>query len=129
MIPTAMLDEFRKFILRGNVLDLAVAVIVGAAFGAIVTSFITDLVTPLLLQPAMEVLGVAELEKVQWRGIKYGKFLASVITFLVTSFLVFLLIKAARRLKASEEATPSSPPPPSRQEQLLEEIRDLLRKP
>lgn len=123
-----MLSEFKKFILRGNVVDLAVAVIVGAAFGAIVTSFITDLVTPLLLQPAMEILGVAELEKVQWRGIKYGKFLASVITFLATAFIVFLLIQASRRLKASEEAKPSAPPAPSRQEQLLEEIRDLLKK-
>lgn len=123
-----MLNEFRKFILRGNVVDLAVAVIVGAAFGAIVTSLITDLVTPLLLQPAMEVLGVAELEKVQWRGIKYGKFLASVITFLATSFIVFLMIQAARRLKASEEAKPATPPAPSREEQLLEEIRDLLKK-
>jgi large conductance mechanosensitive channel len=123
-----MLSEFKKFILRGNVVDLAVAVIVGAAFGAIVTSFITDLVTPLLLQPAMEILGVAELEKVQWRGIKYGKFLASVITFLATAFIVFLLIQASRRLKATEEAKPATPPAPSRQEQLLEEIRDLLKK-
>lgn len=123
-----MLSEFKKFLLRGNVLDLAVAVIVGAAFGAIVTSLITDLVTPLLLQPAMEVLGVAELEKVQWRGIKYGKFLASVITFLATSLIVFLMIQAARRLRATEEAKTAEPAPPSRQEQLLEEIRDLLRK-
>lgn len=123
-----MLSEFRKFLLRGNVLDLAVAVIVGGAFGAIVTSLITDLVTPLLLQPAMEVLGVAELEKVQWRGVKYGKFLASVITFLVTSLIVFLMIQASRRLRAAEEAKPAEPPLPSRQEQLLEEIRDLLRK-
>ena len=123
-----MLSEFKKFLLRGNVVDLAVAVIVGAAFGAIVTSFITDLVTPLLLQPAMEMLGVAELEKVQWRGVKYGKFVASVITFLATSVIVFAMIQAARRLRSAEEAAPSTPPPPSRQEQLLEEIRDLLRK-
>ena len=123
-----MLTEFKKFILRGNVVDLAVAVIVGAAFGAIVTSFITDLVTPLLLQPAMEMLGVAELEKVQWRGVKYGKFVASVITFLATSIIVFAMIQAARRLRSAEEAAPATPPPPSRQEQLLEEIRDLLKK-
>jgi len=123
-----MLAEFKKFLLRGNVVDLAVAVIVGAAFGAIVTSFITDLVTPLLLQPAMEMLGVAELEKVQWRGIKYGKFVASVITFLATSVIVFAMIQASRRLRSAEEAAPAAPPAPSRQEQLLEEIRDLLRK-
>lgn len=123
-----MISEFKKFLLRGNVLDLAVAVIVGAAFGAIVTSLITDLVTPLLLQPAMQALGVAELEKVQWQGIKYGRFLASVITFLATALIVFLMIQAARRLRNKEEAQPAVIPPPSRQEQLLEEIRDLLKK-
>jgi large conductance mechanosensitive channel len=123
-----MLAEFRKFILRGNVLDLAVAVIVGGAFGAIVTSLITDLVTPLLLQPAMQALGVAELEKVQWNGIRYGKFLAAIITFLATAFIVLLLIQVSRRLRAKEEAKPAEPPAPSRQEQLLEEIRDLLKR-
>jgi len=123
-----MLAEFKRFILRGNVADLAVAVIVGAAFGAIVTSLITDLVTPLLLQPAMQALGVAELEKVQWQGVRYGKFLASVITFLATAFIVFLLIQASRRLRAAEEAKPTPAPTPSREEQLLEEIRDLLKK-
>ena len=122
-----MLQEFKNFILRGNVVDLAVAVIIGASFGAIVNSFITDIVTPLLLQPAMNSLGVAELEKVQWHAVKYGKFLASVISFLVTSFIVFAMIKFSNRLKAKkEEAAPA--PTLTKDQELLSEIRDLLRK-
>ena len=122
----AMLKSFREFILRGNVLDLAVAVIIGASFGAIVTSLITDIVTPLLLQPAMDALGVAELEKVQIHGIKYGKFLAAVISFLVTAFIVFALVRLSNRLKAKKDAAPA--PAPTRDQELLAEIRDLLRK-
>jgi large conductance mechanosensitive channel len=122
-----MFQEFKNFILRGNVVDLAVAVIIGASFGAIVNSFITDIVTPLLLQPAMNSLGVAELEKVQWHAVKYGKFLASVISFLVTSFIVFAMIKFSNRLKAKkEEAAPA--PALTKDQELLIEIRDLLRK-
>lgn len=125
-----MLAEFRSFILRGNVLDLAVAVIIGAAFNGIVTSLIGDMVTPLLLQPAMDALGVAELEKVQWHGVKYGKFLAAVLGFLVTAAVVFGLVKLANTLsarKAAAPAAPATPPPPSKEEQLLTEIRDLLK--
>ncbi|NBX01905.1 large conductance mechanosensitive channel protein MscL [bacterium] len=122
-----MFQEFKNFILRGNVVDLAVAVIIGASFGAIVNSFITDIVTPLLLQPAMNSLGVAELEKVQWHAVKYGKFLASVISFLVTSFIVFAMIKFSNRLKAKkEEAAPA--PTLTKDQELLIEIRDLLKK-
>ena len=122
-----MLQEFKNFILRGNVVDLAVAVIIGASFGAIVNSFITDIVTPLLLQPAMNSLGVAELEKVQWHAVKYGKFLASVISFLVTSFVVFAMIKFSNRLKAKkEEAAPA--PALTKDQELLIEIRDLMKK-
>lgn len=124
----AMFKSFREFILRGNVLDLAVAVIIGASFGAIVTSLITDIVTPLLLQPAMDALGVAELEKVQIHGIKYGKFLAAVISFLVTAFIVFALVRLSNRLKAKKDAAPAPAPTPTRDQELLAEIRDLLRK-
>ena len=122
-----MFQEFKNFILRGNVVDLAVAVIIGASFGAIVNSFITDIVTPLLLQPAMNSLGVAELEKVQWHAVKYGKFLASVISFLVTSFIVFAMIKFSNRLKAKKEEAALAPTLTKDQE-LLIEIRDLLKK-
>ncbi len=123
-----MLKSFKEFILRGNVVDLAVAVIIGASFGAIVTSFITDIVTPLLLQPAMETLGVAELEKVQYLGIKYGKFLAAVISFLATSLIVFFLVNLSNRLKAKKDEAPAPAPAPTKDQQLLTEIRDLLKK-
>lgn len=123
-----MFKSFKDFILRGNVVDLAVAVIIGASFGAIVTSFITDIVTPLLLQPAMDTLGVAELEKVQSHGIKYGKFLAAVISFLATALIVFFLVNLSNRLKAKKDAAPAPAPAPTRDQQLLTEIRDLLRK-
>lgn len=125
-----MFAEFRQFILRGNVLDLAVAVILGAAFNAIVSSMIGDVIAPLLLQPAMTALGVAELEKVQWLGVKYGKFLAAVLGFLVTAVVVFALVKVANTLSARSAAAPAptaTPPAPSKEEVLLTEIRDLLR--
>ncbi len=125
-----MFAEFRQFILRGNVLDLAVAVILGAAFNAIVSSMIGDVIAPLLLQPAMTALGVAELEKVQWMGVKYGKFLAAVLGFMVTAAVVFALVKVANTLSARQAAaptTPVAPPAPSKEEVLLTEIRDLLR--
>lgn len=125
-----MFAEFRQFILRGNVLDLAVAVILGAAFNAIVSSMIGDVIAPLLLQPAMTALGVAELEKVQWMGVKYGKFLAAVLGFLVTAVVVFALVKVANTLSARSAAAPApaaTPPAPSKEEVLLTEIRDLLR--
>lgn len=123
-----MFKSFKEFILRGNVVDLAVAVIIGASFSAIVTSFITDIVTPLLLQPAMDTLGVAELEKVQYHGIKYGKFLAVVISFLATALIVFFLVNLSNRLKAKKDETPAPAPAPTKDQQLLTEIRDLLKK-
>ena len=123
-----MFKSFKEFVLRGNVVDLAVAVIVGASFGAIVTSFITDIVTPLMLQPVMDRLGVAELEKVQSHGILYGKFLAAVISFLATAFIVFMLVNVSNRMKAKKDAAPVPVPPPTKDQVLLTEIRDLLKK-
>lgn len=122
-----MLKEFKEFITRGNVVDLAVAVIIGAAFNAIVSSLISDVITPLILSPAMKSLGVTELEKVTWNGVLYGKFLASVINFLVTAFIVFLIIKGMNRFKRSKEEAQAASSAPSREEILLGEIRDLLK--
>ena len=79
-----MLKEFKTFIMRGNVVDLAVAVIIGATFGAIVNSLVADVITPLLLKPTMESLGVEKLEGLAWNGVLYGKFLATVINFIGT---------------------------------------------
>lgn len=124
-----MLKEFKTFIMRGNVVDLAVAVIIGAAFGAIVNSLVADVITPLLLKPTMESLGVDKLEGLAWNGVLYGKFLATVINFIVVGFVIFLLIKGmnAATKKKKEEEAPAPPAGPT-QEELLAEIRDLLKK-
>ena len=123
-----MLKEFKTFIMRGNVVDLAVAVIIGAAFSAIVGSLISDVITPLILQPTMNALGVSELENIAWKGVKYGKFIAAVINFLVTAFIIFLMIKAMNKfLKKKQEEPPAAPPVPTKEQELLSEIRDLLK--
>lgn len=123
-----MLKEFKSFIMRGNVVDLAVAVIIGAAFSAIVGSLVADIITPLLLKPVMESLGVDKLADVAWNGVLYGKFIATVINFIVVAFCIFLMIKGLKKLEKKKEEAPSAPPAPSNQEVLLGEIRDLLKK-
>ena len=123
-----MIKEFKSFIMRGNVVDLAVAVILGAAFGAIVGSLVTDIITPLALKPVMDTLGVQKLEEVAWNGVLYGKFLASVINFLVVSFCIFMMIKGLKKMEKKKEAEPSAPAAPTKDQVLLEEIRDLLKK-
>jgi large conductance mechanosensitive channel len=113
--------------MRGNVIDLAVAVIIGGAFSAIVGSMINDVITPLLLKPVMEALHVNKLENLGWNGVLYGKFLASVINFIVTAFIIFLLVKAMNRAlkkKADDDAKATTL---SKDQELLTEIRDLLK--
>lgn len=122
-----MIKEFKTFILRGNIIDLSVAVIIGAAFSAIVGSFIVDVITPLLLKPAMDSLGVSQLEKLSWNGVLYGKFLAAVINFLVTAFIIFLLIKAVNKAKLNKKEVPEPEIPLTKDQQLLSEIKDLLK--
>lgn len=119
-----MFKEFKAFILRGNVIDLAVAVVIGAAFTAIVTSLVDDIVTPLLLTPALKAAQVEDIENLVWNGVKYGQFLAAIIKFILIAFVLFLLVKAANQFKKKEEAAPAGPS----QEQLLTEIRDLLKR-
>ena len=128
-----MLQEFKTFIMRGNVIDLAIGLIIGASFSAIVNSLISDVITPMILSPAMEAAHVKDLE--QWgvgkgETIKIGKFLAAVINFLLTAFILFLIIKGINKAskKKKEEEEKKTPPTPSNQEQLLIEIRDLLKK-
>ncbi len=120
-----IVKEFREFIAKGNVIDLAVAVIIGGAFGKIVTSFVEDIITPLLLTPALKTAGVAKIENWAPGGIYWGKFLNAVLTFLVIAFVIFLMVKGINSLKKKEEAAPT---PPSTTEQLLMEIRDALKK-
>src|ERR1700761_6668485 len=97
-----MFKGFRDFILRGNVVDLAVAVIVGAAFTAIVSSLVDDVITPLLLTPALHAAKVDDLDKLSYGAIKYGKFLAAVIKFIIIAFILFMIVKA---IKAIEKKT------------------------
>lgn len=123
-----MLKEFKKFIMRGNIVDLAVAVVIGAAFTAIVNSLVADIITPLLLNPVMNFLNVKDLENVMWHNIKYGKFLASVINFVIIGFVLFLIVRTMNRIqKKDEQAAPAAPPAPTKEEELLTQIRDLLK--
>lgn len=123
-----MLKEFKAFIMRGNVVDLAVAVIIGAAFSAIIGSLVADIITPLILKPALEAAQVDKLDDLVWNGVLYGKFLSTVINFIIIAFCIFLLIKGMNRLnKPKETPAPEAPKGPT-QEELLAEIRDLLKK-
>lgn len=124
------IKEFREFALKGNVVDLAIAVIIGAAFGAIVSSMVEDVITPLILQPALEAAGVKDLDKLAWGAVKYGNFLAAVIKFIVVALVLFLIIKGINRMKTRKEtaAATSAPPEYTLQEKLLMEIRDSLKK-
>jgi large conductance mechanosensitive channel len=120
--------EFREFALKGNVIDLAIAVIIGAAFGAIVSSLVDDVITPLLLTPALKAAHAEDLDKLTWGAVKYGKFLAAVIKFLLVALVLFFIIQGINKLKRKKEEVAPAPPEYSLQEKLLMEIRDSLRK-
>ncbi len=123
-----MLKDLKAFLLRGNIVDLAVAVVIGAAFGAIVTSLVNDIITPLILKPAMKAAGVDKIAELTWNGVAYGSFLSAVINFLVVGTVLFFVVKAAEKaqnLGKKEEATEEEVAAPT-QEELLAEIRDLL---
>ncbi len=97
------MNNFREFLLRGNVVDLAVAVVIGGAFGAVITSFIEDIITPLLLSPALKAAGVEDIANLSANGIKYGLFFSTVINFVVIAFILFVLIRTFERMKRTEE--------------------------
>ncbi|WP_419698889.1 large-conductance mechanosensitive channel protein MscL [Mucilaginibacter sp. NFX135] len=133
----AIIKEFKEFAMRGNVVDLAVGVIIGAAFGKIVTSLVNDVIMPpigyvtggidfknlkVLLKPADPANKVAEV------AINYGNFINTVIEFLIVAFCIFMVVKAINSLKKPEEAAPVADPAPTKEETLLTEIRDLLAK-
>jgi large conductance mechanosensitive channel len=130
-----MLQEFRKFISRGNVIDLAVAVIIGGVFGRIVTSLVDDLLMPVLgviagginLTSLKVVIKEAQGEAAEL-AINYGMFLQAIIDFLIIAFAIFIIIKLINALKEKEDKKPEAPPAPSKEAVLLEEIRDILRK-
>lgn len=121
-----MLKEFRDFAMKGNVVDLAIAVVIGAAFAAIVSSLVDDVITPLLLTPALKAVNAQDLDKLVWGTVKYGKFLAAIIKFVIVAFILFLIIKAMNSLKKKEP--PPAPAGPSTTDKLLMEIRDELKK-
>lgn len=123
-----MFKEFKAFIMRGNVLDLAVAVVIGGAFSAIVNSLVGDIITPLILAPALEAAGASDIEALTWGAVKYGVFLSSILKFLVIAWVLFLIVKAANAMTKKQAAEAPAPPPGPTQEQLLAEIRDLLKK-
>ncbi len=122
----SFLSEFKQFALRGNVVDLAVGVIIGAAFGKIVSSLVEDVITPLLLTPALKAVGAEDIAHLSWNGVKYGIFLSSVISFLCIAIVLFVLIRGINKLKKPVEAPPAAAPPAT--EVLLAEIRDELRR-
>ncbi|HVV41524.1 MAG TPA: large conductance mechanosensitive channel protein MscL [Nitrobacter sp.] len=136
-----MLEEFKKFALKGNVVDLAVAVIIGAAFGAIVSSMVADIIMPIIgavtggldfsnyflaLSKSVTASNLADAKK-QGAVLAYGNFLTLTLNFLIIAFVLFIIVQLMGKLKRKEEAAPAEPPKPSREEELLTEIRDLLK--
>ncbi|PWS30134.1 large-conductance mechanosensitive channel protein MscL [Pedobacter paludis] len=121
--------EFKDFAVKGNVIDLAVGVIIGAAFGKIVSSLVEDIITPAVLGPALKAAGLEDLSKLTIAGtaIKYGNFLSQVISFIIIALVLFIIIKTVNNIKKKEEVAPSAPPAPTKEEVLLTEIRDLLK--
>src|SRR5690606_21193983 len=117
-------QEFRAFAFKGNVIDLAVGVIIGAAFGKIVSSLVEDVITPLLLNPALDAVGAKNIAQLSWHGVTYGNFLSAVISFLCIALVLFWLIKAANKVVAPTEA---AAPTITKEQELLTEIRDLLK--
>ena len=137
-----MLTEFREFAMKGNVVDLAVGVIIGAAFGAIVTSLVGDIIMPVIgaatggldfsnyyvpLSKAVTATNLADAKK-QGAVLAYGNFLTLTINFIIIAFVLFLVIRAMNTLKRKEETKPAEPAKPSAEVVLLTEIRDLLKK-
>jgi large conductance mechanosensitive channel len=125
-----MLKEFKDFAMRGNVVDMAVGIIIGAAFGKIVSSLVSDVIMP----PIGVIMGSVSFSDLAFAlgesgvTLNYGTFIDTVINFLIVALAVFMLIKGINTLKRKEEAKPAEAPKPSAQEVLLTEIRDLLAK-
>lgn len=129
LIVLGFFKEFKEFAVKGNVIDLAVGVVIGGAFGKIVTSLVEDIITPAILTPALEAANLQNLSELVIPGtaIKYGNFVSAAISFAIVAFALFVMIKGINKLKKAEEPAPEAPAGPT-QEQLLAEIRDLLKK-
>jgi large conductance mechanosensitive channel len=137
-----MLKEFREFAMKGNVVDLAVGIVIGAAFSAIVTSLVGDVIMPIIgaitggldfsnyFTPLAKAVNAGNLADAKKQGavLAWGNFLTLTINFLIIAFVLFMVIRAMNTLKRKDAAAPAAPPKPSREEELLTEIRDLLKK-
>ena len=130
----SVVKEFKEFVMRGNVIDLAVGIVIGAAFGKIVSSLVADVIMP----PVGLLLGGVNFTNLKLVlgpplaggepvTLNYGNFIQVLVDFLIVAFAIFLVIKAINRMKRKEEAAPAAPPAPTRDQQLLTEIRDLLK--
>ena len=118
--------EFKEFAVQGNVIDLAAGLIIGGAFGKIVSSFVEDVITPLLLNPAMKAAGAENIKTLAWNGVTYGNFIQAPIHFVCIALVLFIMIKGIKKKKKpAEEAAPEGP---SSTDALLMEIRDALKK-
>ncbi|MCO6147331.1 large conductance mechanosensitive channel protein MscL [Flavobacterium sp. NRK1] len=123
-----LMKEFKAFALKGNVLDLAVGVIIGAAFGAITKSLVEDIITPLILNPVLKEANLENIKDLTWgAGVKYGNFISNVLSFLIVAFTLFLIVKGVNASRKKEAAAPAAPPAPTNEEKLLMEIRDALK--
>lgn len=127
--------EFRDFAMRGNVVDMAVGIVIGVAFGKIVASFVADVLMPplgILLGgmdfTSMKVVLKEAVGEVEAVTINYGSFIQALVDFVIIAFAIFLVIKGMNSMKKKKEEAPAPPPAPSKEEQLLAEIRDLLKK-
>jgi large conductance mechanosensitive channel len=123
-----MIKEFKDFAMKGNVIDLAVGVVIGGAFGKIIGSLVDDIITPAVLTPALKAANLTDLSQLTLPGtaIKYGNFLSTTISFLIIALVLFMVIKGVNSMKKAEPAPP--PPGPTNEEKLLMEIRDALKK-
>jgi large conductance mechanosensitive channel len=125
---SGFMRDFKEFIMRGNVVDLAVAVVIGGAFSAIITSFIEDIITPLILSPALSAAGVDDIASLSANGIKYGLFLSTIINFVVIAFVLFLIIRAFEKMKRKEEVAEAEAAEPTIEEKLNETLSRLADK-
>ncbi|MBA9026742.1 large-conductance mechanosensitive channel protein MscL [Peribacillus huizhouensis] len=118
-----MIKEFKEFAMRGNVIDLAIGVILGAAFGKIVTSLVNDIIMPLISL----LLGVIDFTDLSYKAVKYGIFIQTIVDFIIVAISIFLFIKLFNKLYTREKKVKEAPPSMTKEEELLTEIRDLLK--
>ena len=130
-----LVDEFKAFVMRGNVLDMAVGVIIGGAFGKIVTSLVNDIFMPIIGMilgnvdfTSLEIKIGEPVEGVEQAAIKYGMFIQEIVNFLIIAFCIFMVIKLINKLQKKKEEEPAPAPEPTKEEVLLTEIRDALNK-